>query len=414
MDSSNALTIEEGGTHPLRDELLRQSGWESNLDACYTCGKCLSVCPLHGWGDLDPRMVVRKILLGFEKEVVDDDWIFQCTGCDRCSKQCPMEIKMSNIITLARSLRARDAVPGGSQKTCDLHRNVGNNMSLSEEDWLETVDWMREEAEAEWPGLDVPIDIKGAKYYMTINSKLPQYHPMDLQMIYRIFHAAGVSWTMPKLWWEGTNYAMFSGDLDTWEHTLRKQVENVEALGCEVMAYTECGHGYYATLAGYRKFGIEPKFEIVHKVNLYAQWIREGRIKVDKSKNTAPITIHDPCNAVRKSEMNGFPSIADDLRYVVGEVCENVIEMWPNRDHNYCCSGGGGLLISGFAKSRYHQGRPKVEQIDRTGAELVCTPCVNCFDGIGDLAHHYKRPWKSIHLWELVSEALVVPQEDDR
>jgi Fe-S oxidoreductase len=282
-------------------------------------------------------------------------------------------------------------------------------MSLSEEDWIETLDWMKEEAEVEWPGLEVPIEKAGARYYVTINSKLPQYHPLDLQMIYKIFHAAGETWTMPKTWWEGTNYAMFSGDLETWEHTLRKQVENVERLGCEFMAYTECGHGYYATLAGYKKFGIEPKFKIIHKVNLWADWVREGKIKVDRSKNPRPVTIHDPCNAVRKARMIGVRDITDDLRYLAGQVCENVVEMWPNREHNYCCSGGGGLLISGFAQARYHQGRVKVEQIDRTGAELVLTPCVNCLDGIGDLGKHYERPWKAAHMWELVANALVGP-----
>jgi Fe-S oxidoreductase len=404
MSTANAVRIDDA-RHPLRDELLKQTAWEANAEACITCGKCVSICPLHGWGELDPRKVVRLVLLG----LVADDWIYQCTGCDRCSKQCPMGIRMSNIITLARSLRARDKVPGGSQKTCNMHRDIGNNMGLTEEDWLETVDWMKSEVAADWPGLEVPIDKQGAQYYMTINSKLPQYHPLDLQMIFKIFHAAGASWTMPARWWEGTNYAMFSGDLATWEQTLRNQVENVERLGCEYIVYTECGHGYYATMAGYEKFGIKPKFKVIHKVNLWAQWVREGRIKLDRSKNAKRVTIHDPCNAVRKAKLSGIPDITDDLRYLAGEACMDVVEMWPNREHNYCCSGGGGLLISGFANARFHQGRVKVEQIDRTGAELVLTPCVNCLDGIGELAKHYKRRWKPVHMWELLAHALVGP-----
>ena len=75
------------------------------------------------------------------------------------------------------------------------------------------------------------------------------------------------------------------------------------------------------------------------------------------------------------------------------------------------CSGGGGALISGFAKARFHYGKVKVEQIDATEAELVCTPCVNCFDAIDELAKHYERPWKAIHLWSLLANALVF---DDR
>ena len=206
---------------------------------------------------------------------------------------------------------------------------------------------------------------------------------------------------------------MFSGDLKSWEQNLRNQVARVEELGCKTIAYTECGHGYFATLSGYKKFGIKPNFNVVHVVNLYAKWIREGRFKLDKSRNKQLVTLHDPCNATRKSVMNEFQDIIDDARYVLDHVCENWVEMTPNRENNYCCSGGGGGLISGLAQSRFQYGKVKVEQIDRTGAEKVCTPCVNCFDGIGELAKEYKRPWSSIHLWKLLANAIVLDGEED-
>lgn len=402
-----ALSLTDLEDLPLRRALLNESAWQADLDYCLTCGKCLSVCPLHGFSDMDPRKAIRMVLLGMEQEVIDNDWIYQCTVCERCSKVCPMGVRFGALVTRARSMRPRDQVPGGSQKTADLHRTIGNNMNLTTEDWLETVDWMKEEAQDDVPDLDFPIDEKGSDFFVTINSKLPQYYPLDLQCIYKIFHAAGVKWTMPSIWWEGTNYAMFSGDLDTWEHTLRQQVARVEELGIKTMAYTECGHGYYATLAGYKKFGIEPKFEVVHKVNLYARWLREGRLKVDPSRNPQRVTLHDPCNASRKAVMDGFADIMDDSRYVLSKVCPNFVEMWPNREYNYCCAGGGGALISGFKHARNYYGQVKVDQVDRTEAALVCTPCVNCHDAIEGLATEFKRDWKPIHLWALLANALV-------
>ena len=403
-----SFKLEELEDLPLRRALLEEKSWQASLDYCMTCGKCLSVCPLHGYSEFDPRKMVRLVLLGMEQEVIDAEYIFQCTGCDRCTLVCPMGVKISALVTRARSMRDRDKVPGGSQDTADLHRTVGNNMQIGTEDWLETVDWMKEEVQDDIPDLDFPIDAQGSDYFVTINSKLPQYYPMELQCIYKIFHAAGVKWTMPSIWWEGTNYAMFSGDLETWEYTLRQQVKRVEELGIKTMAYTECGHGYYATLAGYKKFGIEPKFKVVHKVNLYAKWLREGRLKVDKSRNPQCITLHDPCNAARKAVMEDFPDIMDDSRYVLNQVVENFVEMWPNREYNYCCSGGGGALISGYKHARNHYGQVKIDQIEQTGADLVCTPCVNCHDAIEGLAHEFKKPWKPIHLWALLANALVL------
>jgi Fe-S oxidoreductase len=185
-------------------------------------------------------------------------------------------------------------------------------------------------------------------------------------------------------------------------------VAKVESLGCPELAYTECGHGYYATLSGYAKFGIQPRFRVTHKVSLYARWIREGRFTLDPSRNPERIVIHDPCNAVRKAAMAGFPSIADDLRFVLSKVALDVVEPTPNREANYCCSGGGGALLAGFKRARLQYGKTKVDQIDRSGAPWVCSPCVNCYDSLSNLASDFKRPWRPVHLWTLLARAIVL------
>jgi Fe-S oxidoreductase len=65
-------------------------------------------------------------------------------------------------------------------------------------------------------------------------------------------------------------------------------------------------------------------------------------------------------------------------------------------------------LINGFARARTYYGKVKVEQIKRTGAKKVCTPCVNCFDGIGNLAREYKEDFEPVHLWTLLANAIVL------
>lgn len=150
---------------------------------------------------------------------------------------------------------------------------------------------------------------------------------------------------------------------------------------------------------------------MVSVVNLYAKWLREGRLKVDPERNgDIVVTLHDPCNVVRKAALDGFVGIGDDARYVLSRVVKNFVEMDPNRENNICCSGGGGALINGFARARTYYGKLKVEQIKRTGAQKVCTPCVNCFDGIGNLAREYKDVYEfePVHLWTLLANAIVL------
>ncbi len=409
MSSKKPLTPEQ---HHAR-ETLRRLVYEAGGDRCLSCGACVDGCPIADWNDerLDPRRLVRLVQNGVGETVADQDWIWHCTNCGRCSWNCPVGIDLSMIIATARGLVPRGDSPGNIQKTADLHRAVHNNMQISPEDWIDTVEWMAEELEGELgEKVEIPFDKQDAELVVTINSKLPQYYPMDLQNVFKIFRAAGVSWSLPRDWWEGTNYAMFTNDLDTWEYTLRQQVEKVEQLRGKVLAYTECGHGYFATLSGYERFGIEPGFEVIHVVNLYAKWIREGRFKLDPSRNPGSFTLHDPCNAVRKAAMAGYPSIAHDARYVMEHVVQSYVEMTPNREQNYCCSGGGGALLAGFKHARNHYGRSKVDQVDRCEAQFVCTPCVNCFDGIGNLASEYDRPWRPIHMWKLLARAIVLDE----
>ncbi len=405
---SGAFLDRQGRTEAVGS--LRRLLAETGADRCLSCGACVAACPIADWSDerLDPRRLVRLIQNGLGDLVVEMSWIWHCTECGRCNLSCPVGVDVEGLVAAARGLVPRDRSPGQIQKTVELHRTVSNNMGIDTEEWLETVTWMRDELRDDIPGLEVPIEREGAEFFATINSKLPMYYPGDLQDIFKIFHAAGVSWTLPEKWWEGTNYAMFTNDEEAWEETLRRQVERIERLGCREVAYTECGHGYYATLSGYRRFGIEPAFRVTHVVQLYARWVREGRLRLDPSRNPQRVTLHDPCNAVRKASIAGFPSIAEDARFVLARVCLDFVEMVPNREANYCCSGGGGALIAGFKQARTYYGKVKVDQIDRTEARLVCTPCVNCYDAIDNLRRDYRRPWKPVHLWKLLADAIVL------
>ena len=161
---------------------------------------------------------------------------------------------------------------------------------------------------------------------------------------------------------------------------------------------------------GYKRFNIEHRFDVKSVVTLYAQWIREGRFTLDPSKNEGIVTLHDPCNLVRKAKIDGFHSIGDDARFVLKHVVTDFVESTPNRENNFCCSGGGGALINGFARARSYYGKVKLDQIKRAGATRVCTPCVNCYDGINNIAMANKEEYvfEPVHLWTLLSNAIIL------
>jgi Fe-S oxidoreductase len=164
-----------------------------------------------------------------------------------------------------------------------------------------------------------------------------------------------------------------------------------------------------------QRFNIPHKFEFKSIVEYYAQWIREGKLKVNSDWNVDNIkfTTQDPCMLVRKSL--GDP-VAEDLRFVmktlVGE--ENFVDMYPNRSNNFCCGGGGGALQAPYNEQRRSYGKVKFDQIMATGAKYVAVPCHNCHAQIEDICEFHGGHYHTIHLWTLICLSLGVLGENER
>lgn len=165
-----------------------------------------------------------------------------------------------------------------------------------------------------------------------------------------------------------------------------------------------------------RKFNIPHKFQLITIIELYAQWIREGKLVVSSDWNRdlkVKFTVQDPCNIARKTGSN---KIVDDLRFVVKRVAgeENFVETIPNRDNNFCCGGGGGALQAGFTDQRQAYGRTKFNQIAATGADYVIAPCHNCHGQIEDIGRLYGGSYHVVHLWTIICLAMGVLGENER
>ena len=96
-----------------------------------------------------------------------------------------------------------------------------------------------------------------------------------------------------------------------------------------------------------------------------------------------------------------FPIIAEDFR-----------DMAPNREHNHCCGGGGGIMPMGpdYKPFRMASGKLKADQIRATGARIVIAPCHNCFDQINDLSETYGLGVTALSFKEIIVETMLVPE----
>ena len=72
---------------------------KANINLCYTCGSCVSECPvnIHTNG-LPPREIVFMANMGLLDDLLTSSRIWYCLQCGRCNLVCPMTVKPDELI----------------------------------------------------------------------------------------------------------------------------------------------------------------------------------------------------------------------------------------------------------------------------------------------------------------------------
>ena len=409
-----------------------------SLTACVHCGMCTDSCHYVLANPDDPTFApaykadqIRKIFkrhfdwtgrvfpwwvkakeLRTEEELEKlKDIVFgKCTNCRRCSLNCPMGVDFATLNRMARGLLVSVGVmPEGVAVVSKDQWEIGNQMGVLKEDYLETLEWLSDELESEFgdKAARIPIDKTDADVVYAINPREIKYDPRTISDAARIFYLAGENWTMASEGWDMTNFGLFSGDDELGGAVARRLFEKVIELRGKKLVLSECGHGYRSIRCeGPNWAGMDVPFEMESSVLTMLRYIREGRIKVDKTKNDLPVTFHDSCNNARSC---GF---FEEPRDLLNLVATDFREMYPNRAENYCCSGGGGAMsMSEYTPLRLKAAKVKADQLKATQTKIVLTTCHNCVDALTDLIRHYKLGMKVAQLVNLVSNAIIVEEK---
>ena len=405
-----------------------------SLVACVHCGNCTDSCHYvlanpgdptyapaykadrirsifkrhYDWtGRIFPWWVhARSLYTDQDLEELKDIVFGKCTNCRRCTLNCPMGVDLATFNRMARGLLVSVGVmPEGVAVVSKDQWELGNQMGVLKEDYIDTLEWLSDEMQMEYGNnYTIPIDKENADIVYSINPREVKYDPRTISDAAIIFNAAGADWTMPSEGWDMTNFGLFSGDDDLGGSVSRRLYEKVEELKGRRLVISECGHGYRSTRCEGQNWAKKDiNFTMESSVITMLDYIKSGKIKVDKTKNTEPVTFHDSCNNARSC------GLTEEPRELLQLVCTDFREMYPNRAENYCCTGGGGAMsMSEYTPQRLKSAKIKADQLKATGAKVVVTSCHNCVDGLSDLIKHYKLDMKVTQLVNLVANALVI------
>lgn len=411
-----------------------------SLVACVHCGNCTEAChyvlsnpddytfaPAYkadrirkifkrhfDWtGRVFPWWVGAKTINTVEELEELKDIVFgKCTNCRRCSINCPMGVDYATFNRMMRGLLVSVGVmPEGVAVVSKDQWEIGNQMGVLPEDYIDTIEWMSEEMQSELddPTAVIPIDKMDCNVVYTINPREVKYDPRTISDAGKIFHIAGENWTMPSEGWDMTNFGLFSGDDALGGAVARRVYEKAKELRGKKIVISECGHGYRSTRCeGPNWAGMDVEVPMESSVITMLRYIREGKIEVDKTKNTKSYTFHDSCNNARSC------GLFEEPRELLNMVVTDFREQYPNRNENYCCTGGGGAMsMSEYTPQRLKSAKVKADQLTATGAEVVVTSCHNCVDGLADLIKHYKLGMEVAQLVNLVANALIIPEKPE-
>ena len=395
------------------------------LEVCARCGICAESCHVYAsdpapahvpaaraeavrtiyrrqhdpLGKVFPWLAGAKDLTEPALDALVETAFASCTLCRRCTINCPLGVDTALIMRAARSmLTATGKAPEMLVMLADAAIARGEYADEFREIYREIVASLEEEAQEKTgdPTLRIPLDNEGADILYVGLSGAHTILPAAI-----LFHEAGANWTLSMF--EASNYGLFLGDPTKAKAIAKRIVDEAMRLGVKEVVLTECGHAYTALRwEAPNWFGGEFPFRVRSIVEVLADYVQEGRLRLDPSVNTEPVTYHDSCNLARNGGLVEAPRIV--LRAAVA----NFVEMTPHGKENFCCSGGGGLVaVPEWFETRMRAGAKKAEQIRAAGAPVVATSCENCNLQLTDLNSYYKLDVKVVGLMELVVNALL-------
>ncbi len=425
------------------------------LDICVKCGACTDKCHYFiGTQDAKNMPVARQDLLrkvyrryftfagkyfpwlvgavDLTEDVVDDwyNYYHQCSQCRRCSVFCPYGIDTAEISMAAREIL--NHIGRGSKYNNEIIGKVfkiGNNLGLPGLALKDTLEGLEEDVEDD-TGIKVrfPLDEAGVDVLLVTPSAdfFAEPHVDGLIGYAKVFHEAGVSWTLSSHASEAANFGMFIGSYENMRRIALRIREAAEQLKVRRIIFGECGHAWRVaynflnTLAGPFDF-LDPKYPVPQHI-LEVTWglIQDGRLELNPAENDDRVlTFHDSCNVARATRMGDKPGGQFEIpRNVIRAVCNHYVDMPQDTIHDatYCCGSGGGLLTDDLMELRVKGAQPRMEALkyvaEKQGVTHMAAICAICKSQFTKVIPYYGFSMDQIvSVHQLVSNALVLKRK---
>lgn len=375
------------------------------LDGCTECGRCDDVCPaLRSGAPLSPRDFVAAMRRAaadpanptLPGEAIDKDVIWSCTTCGACTRACPANIPIPELLVgLRRHLALEQGdFPEGLANTFENVSSVGNPWGLDPYDRLEWAD-----------GLDVPVAEPGEHYdilyWVGCAASYDRRARKIARSMVKILRASGVKFAVMQEERCHGEFARRSGEEYLYQTAAQENIENFRQYDFERIL-AACPHCFNTLKNEYPAFE-GGTFNVVSHSEWILEMMKAGKLKVQTEGET--LAYHDPCFLAR---LNG---IVDAPREVLKTLGADVRSPEASGEKTFCCGAGGGQMWTDGEKRESPVQVIRLEELRKTGAKRIALACPHCLTMLETARAETKGDDVLVDIAEIVADRLEVGSE---
>ncbi len=309
----------------------------SNVQSCYQCGKCTSICPMRRVSKTSPRnSIYNSNVYG-----LDTKDIWTCLTCGLCPQECPQQVDFLSFVKEEREGKKYEEIAhkGVFSETAALMSKLNGSSVVTQELKSENSNY------AYFPGcvdfLDLFLHDVGVNFGEIATSSM------------KLLNHAGIKPKILPLKCCGHD-VLWQGKKDVFDRLVKYNTKVINDSGVEtlILSCAEC----YRTFA--KDYNLKPK--VVH--------ISEF-LKGTGANYKSTVTFHDPCRLGR--HMGQYDAPREALRANGAEL----VEMAHNKEDAMCCG------VSSFMNCNEQTKAMRVLRLDEaqaTGAKTMITTCTKC------------------------------------
>lgn len=370
------------------------------LDGCTECGRCDDVCPaLRSGAPLSPRDFVAAMRRAaadpanptLPGEAIDKDVIWSCTTCGACTRACPANIPIPELLVgLRRHLALEQGdFPEGLANTFENVSSVGNPWGLDPYDRLE---WAN--------GLDVPVAEPGEHYdilyWVGCAASYDRRARKIARSMVKILRASGVKFAVMQEERCHGEFARRSGEEYLYQTAAQENIENFRQYDFERIL-AACPHCFNTLKNEYPAFE-GGTFNVISHSEWILEMMKAGKLKVKTEGET--LAYHDPCFLAR---LNG---IVDAPREVLKTLGADVRSPEASGEKTFCCGAGGGQMWTDGEKRESPVQVIRLEELRKTGAKRIALACPHCLTMLETARAETKGDDVLVDIAEIVADRL--------